>query len=71
VQSVVPLANAGACASGTAILIAWQVIETEAHGRDPSGVFWMLLTVAAAFGGALGAQALRPKSREIETSAFD
>lgn len=71
VQSVVPLANAGACASGTAILVAWQVIETEMHGQDSSGIFWMVLTVAAAFGGALGAQALYPKPRELETSAFD
>jgi hypothetical protein len=71
VQSVVPLANAGVCASGTAIFVAVSVIETEVHGQDNSGLLWMVLTVAAAFGGALVAQALRPKSRELETSAFD
>jgi hypothetical protein len=71
VQSVVPLLNAGACASGTAILLGWQVIEAEMHGHRSDGFLWVVLTVAAAFGGAFAAQAVRPKSREPDTAAFD
>lgn len=61
VQSVVPLANAGLSASGVGVLIMVRVIDEEARGHVTNGLLWLLLTVAAAFVGALAAQAFRPK----------
>jgi hypothetical protein len=60
VQSVVPLTNAGACASGVGILVLVQIVDgmSKGHMAD-SALFWMLVMVAAAFFGALAAQAVR------------
>jgi len=71
VQSVVPLANAGACASGAAILIGLNVVATEMKGQHTGGLLWLLLAVAAAFAGAVAAQALRSKPHEDAASASD
>ena len=71
VQSVVPLANAGACASGAAILIAVQVIDAEMRGGHTEGLVWLLFTVAAAFVGALAAQRLRPRPQPPVAAAFE
>ena len=60
VQSVVPLANAGACASGVGILLAVKVTDESSRGHDIGGAAWtVLFALAAAFVGALAAQRLK------------
>ena len=61
VQAVVPLVNAGACASGVAILLAIRVVDESSRGHDIGGALWtVVFTLAAAFVGALIEQRVRP-----------
>jgi hypothetical protein len=62
VQSVVPLANAGACSSGVAVIVGVIEIGFLLAGQIAVGWLWLVLAVVAAFVGALAAQALRRSS---------
>jgi len=64
VQSVVPLANAGLCASGVGILMLIRIADGMSRGHMVAdSPFWMLVMVAAAFIGALAAQGVRATLR--------
>jgi len=61
-QAIVPAANAGACSSGIAILVAVVEIGAMLDNKPADGLLWLVLAVAVAFGGALVAQKLRQRS---------
>ncbi|HEY6036029.1 MAG TPA: hypothetical protein VIV58_17255 [Kofleriaceae bacterium] len=61
VQAVTPIEHAGGCASGVAVNIAVVVIGLELGGQRADGALGLILSVVAAFVGALAAQRLRKR----------
>lgn len=63
VQAVTPIAHAGGCASGVAVNVGVVVIGLALGGQRTDGTLWLILSVVAAFFGALAAQGVRATLR--------